>query len=188
MAIKLRIEKIFPIQGRGQYLLVSPTIPGQDLNISEKSFLGNVQLDKYLDIPREVNGNGEPITDLFALKIKNDHEIFRFKENTIVELIPGNMPCLPPWHFVDIGLTAQLEREINRNHILYGKDVKTISRRQDNDDVLFGVFDADFKYAKVHLTWSQTRLTDSDFPTTETYVDWSDVYEKLFIPDNKDWK
>jgi hypothetical protein len=89
---------------------------------------------------------------------------------------------------VDKGLTNQLEKEISRGHILYGRDVKTIARRQDNDDVLFAVFDSDFKYARVHLTWSQSRQTDKDYPTTTTYKDWSDVYENLFIPDNKDWE
>lgn len=185
MTTKLKIERILPVAGQGQYILVRPTVSGQKLIISEKTYLDNVELDKYLDIPGKLKENGD--LDLYSVKLKNDHEVSRLKENTIVELIPGNLPCLPPWHFVDRGLNNQLEKEISRGHILYGKDVKTIARRQDNDDVLFAIFDADFKYAKVHLTWSQSKPVDNSYPTTKTYKDWADVHENVFSPDNKNW-
>jgi hypothetical protein len=186
MTIKLKIEKILSIAGQGQYILVRPIVSGQELTLTEKTYLDNVELDTYLDIPRKLNENGELDLDLYSVKLKNDHEIFRLKENTIVDLVPGEQPCLTPWHFADKGLNSQLEKEISRGHMLYGKDIKTIARRQDNDDVLFAVFDSDFKYARVHLTWPHSRLTDTDYPTTKTYKDWDDVYENLFIPDNKD--
>ncbi|MBT1696416.1 hypothetical protein KK083_05985 [Fulvivirgaceae bacterium PWU4] len=187
MTTKLKIERILPVAGQGQYILVRPTVSGQEFTISEKTYLGNVELDKHLDIPGKIKENGDPDVDLYSVKLKNDHEVFRLKEDTIVELVPGNLPCLPPWHFVDSGLNNQLEKEIGRGHVLYGRDVKTIARRQDNDDVLFAVFDAGFKYAKVHLTWSQSKLVDNCYPMTKTYRDWADVYENLFVPDNKDW-
>jgi hypothetical protein len=184
---KFKIEKILSIAGQGQYILLRPIISGQKFTLIEKAYLDNVELEPHSDIPRKLKENGEIDLDLYSVKLKNNHEVFRLKENTIVELVPGNQPCLTPWHFTDKGLNIQLEKEISRGHILYGKDVKTIARRQDNDDVLFAVFDSDFKYARVHLTWSQSKLTDTDYPTTKTYKDWEDVYENLFVPDNKDW-
>ncbi|SKC42140.1 hypothetical protein [Ohtaekwangia koreensis] len=188
MATKLKIEKILSIAGQGQYLLVRPIISGQEITLTEKIYLDNIELDQYLDAPRKLKENGELDLDLYSVKLKNDHEVFRLKENTIVDLIPGKQPCLTPWHFADKGLNNQLEKEISRGHILYGKDVTTVARRQDNDDVLFAVFDSDFKYARVHLTWSQSKLAGTDYPTTRTYKDWDDVYENLFIPDNNDWE
>jgi len=188
MTTKFKIEKILSITGQGQYILIRPTISGQEFTLTEKTYLDNVELEQYLDIPIKIKENGDADLDFYSVKLKNDHEVFRLKENTIVDLVPGNRPCLTPWHFADKGLNNQLEKEISRGHILYGKDVKTIARRQDNDDVLFAVFDSDFKYARVHLTWSQSRMTDTDYPTTKTYVDWDDVYENLIIPDNKDWE
>jgi len=95
---------------------------------------------------------------------------------------------LKPWHSDDTDLTVQLHREINKNHILYGKPVKTIARRQDNDDVLFEVDSADFKYAMVHLTWSQKILEDSKYPRTETYKNWEEVYENRIIIDHQGWE
>jgi hypothetical protein len=187
MSTKLRIEKILSIAGRGQYVLVRPIVSGQELTLTEKTYLDNVELDQYLEIPRKSKEAGDVDLDLYSVKLKNDHEVFRLKENTIVELIPGKQPCLKPWQFADKRLNNQLEKEISRGHILYGKDVKIIARRQDNDDVLYAVFDSDFKYAKVHLTWSQSKLSDTNYPMTKTYKDWEDVYENLFLPNNKDW-
>jgi len=95
---------------------------------------------------------------------------------------------LPPWHLTDTDLTIQLKREISRDHILYGKDLKTIARRHDNDDALFQIFNSDFEYAKVHLTWSQKPIKDSYWPATETFKDWQEAYENLIVPDSKDWE
>jgi hypothetical protein len=188
MTTKIRIEEILSIPGRGHYILVRPTISGQEITWTEKVYLGNVELDRFLEVPKKAKENGDVDLDLYIVKLKNDHEVFRLQENTIVELVPGKQPCLPPWHFADKGLNNQLNLEISRGHVLYGKDIKTIATRQDNDDVLFAVFDSEFKYAKVHLTWSQSRLTDTNYSMTKTYKDWEDVYENLFIPDSKDWE
>jgi hypothetical protein len=104
MATKFKIEKILSIAGRGHYILVRPVISGQQFKWNEKTYLDNVELEQYLDIPRKIKENGEPDLDLYSVRLKNDHEVFRLNENTIVDLIPGNQPCLTPWHFVDRGL------------------------------------------------------------------------------------
>ena len=44
-----------------------------------------------------------------------------------------------PWYWTDRILVTQLEREISKEHGLYGKKLETLARRQDNDDVLFRV-------------------------------------------------
>lgn len=41
-----------------------------------------------------------------------------------------------PWYETDQDLTKQLKIEIDSNHVLADKKVKTIARRDDNDDVL----------------------------------------------------
>lgn len=177
-----------PLKGHGVYIFVRSVVSGQNFKVTENTYLNNVELEPYLDIPRKVKENGELDLDLCALKLKNDHEAFRLKENTVVDLIPDKQPCLMPWDFANKELNSQLEREISPGHVLYGKDVKTIARRRDNDHVLFAVFDSDFQYAKVHLTWSQSKVTDTNYPLTKTYSDWQDVYDNLFLPDNKSWE
>jgi len=185
MSTKLLIEKILPTSKHGQYVLVRLVNTSQQFTIIGKTFLDNVELEPFLDLPRKIKEDGRLDLSLFVVKLKDDHEAFRLKENSIVELIPGDSPCLPPWYFVEKGVTNQLQREISKGHVLFGKDVKTIARRKDNDDVLFAVFGSDFKYAKVHLTWSESTLKDTTSPATTTFKDWEDVYEHLFLPDSR---
>lgn len=94
---------------------------------------------------------------------------------------------LEPWYIVDHNLVSQLNKEIPKGHVLYGLSFKTVARRIDNDDVLFEVLsDVDFRYAKVHLTWG-TQANDSDYPLTQTYLDWQQVYQQIMVPDHADW-
>ncbi|UII32320.1 hypothetical protein LVD17_00515 [Fulvivirga ulvae] len=97
------------------------------------------------------------------------------------------MKFLKPWHDTDENLEVQLRKEISVGHILYGKEVKTIARRQDNDDVLFKVADTDFQYAMVHLTWSSKSNPDSTYPLTRTFKDADEVFERLILEDNNNW-
>ena len=93
---------------------------------------------------------------------------------------PDNTIELPePWHWTDLDLTDQLKKEIRIDHILYNKSVKTIARRQDNDDVLFEL--ADNKFAVVHLTWQQSTSTHKDFPSTIIYNNWQEVFDRIIV-------
>lgn len=189
MAVQLEIESVFNITNRGYFVLAKQLTPGQNFVVTNKSFLGGIELTKYLDIPRATDDKGEQRYDLFAFHLKNDEDNNKLKPQTVVELVPGDtLHYLMPWHPDDVDLTVQLRREINKKHILFGKTVKTIARRQDNDDVLFEVSNADYKYAMVHLTWAQKTLDDPKYPTTKTYKDWQDVYENRIIIDHQGWE
>ena len=52
-------------------------------------------------------------------------------------------------------LERELAREVTRSHVLFGKKVVTIGRRDDCDDVLFFVESIPPQVAVVHLTWHQ---------------------------------
>lgn len=189
MAVQFEIESVIKVTNRGYYVFARHLTPEQNFIVTDKSFLGGVELAKYLDIPRVIKDNGELRHDLFAFHLKKDEDNSKLKPKTIVELIPGEtLHYLKPWYSTDTDLTVQLHREINKNHILYGKLFKTIARRQDNDDALFEVANADFKYAMVHLTWAQKTLDDSKYPSTKTYRNWQDVYENRIIKDHEGWE
>jgi|EndMetStandDraft_4_1072995.scaffolds.fasta_scaffold176510_2 hypothetical protein len=93
-----------------------------------------------------------------------------------------------PWHWDDTDLTTQLRRELPLDHKLVFKKVRSIGRRQDNDDVLFEIEDDHYKYAVVHLTWAQNRLKDNSYPTTEFYEDWDDVFKNRILLDKRFWE
>ena len=92
-----------------------------------------------------------------------------------------------PWHETDQDLTKQLLLEIASDHILAGKTVETIARRDDNDDVLFKVIDKDITYAIVHLTWKQFKHADSEWPETRIFKHLDEVQEQI-NKDNLDWE
>jgi len=189
MAVQFEIESVIKITNRGYFVFATQLTPGQNFVVTDKSFLGGVELTKYLDIPRATDDKGEQRYDLFVFHLKNEEDNNKLKPKTVVELIPGDtLHYLEPWHFDNVDLTVQLRREINNKHILYNKTLKTIARRQDNDDVLFEVANADFRFAMVHLTWAQKTLDDSKYPRTETYKDWQEVYEKRIIIDHQGWE
>lgn len=189
MAVLFEIENVFKITNRGYYVFARQLATGQHFVVTEKSFLGGVELERYLDMPRALDDKSKLRNDLFAFQIKNDEDNSKLKPKAVVELIPGDaIHYLKPWHADDIDLTVQLHKEINKKHILHGKSIKTIARRQDNDDVLFEVDGAEFKYAMVHLTWAQKTLEDPKYPKTETHKDWQDVYENRITKDHEGWE
>jgi uncharacterized protein YneR len=189
MPVQFKIESIFDFANSGCFVLAQHLLPGQDFVVTEKSFLGGAEIKKNLDQPRSLDGSGQPRKDLFAFQLKNKWDKDRLDIDAVVDLVPGNhIHCLLPWYFTDLDLSVQLRRETNKNHILYGKSVKTIARRQDNDDVLFELNDTDFQYAVVHLTWSQKTLEDSHFPTTRLYKNWVEIYEDRIVNDNTGWE
>ena len=88
-----------------------------------------------------------------------------------------------PWYWYVNDLTMQLFREISNDHILFTKTLKSIARRQDNDDVLFEIENDPFKCAVVHLTWSKVKQTDNRWPSTKLYKDWDDLYRNRILVD-----
>ena len=78
---------------------------------------------------------------------------------------------LEPWQAIAeeqrVPLEDELAREVSADHLLAGKSVRAVARRQDCDDVLFEV--SGIGYVVVHLTWSQRRETSSHWPKTETF-------------------
>lgn len=64
---------------------------------------------------------------------------------------------------------SELVKEINKEHILCGIEVKEIACREDCDDVLFLLLDGSNRYAVVHLTWSGKSEDSKNYPKTRLY-------------------
>jgi len=79
-------------------------------------------------------------------------------------------------------MKEELQREICNEHILHGKEVYAIARREDRDDVLFSVKDEENPLYSVHLTWSQESKPDWPFvvPFVSKYEfihNWKKIFE-----------
>ena len=62
-------------------------------------------------------------------------------------------------------METELHRELPAGHVLVGRTVRAIARRDDRDDVLFQ--DSDGSIFFVHLTYAVE--TDPQWPFTKTY-------------------
>jgi hypothetical protein len=97
-------------------------------------------------------------------------------------LEPWDSLCIDPTYF-----EKELYNEVGENHILYGKKVIAIGRRYNCDDVLFQVYDSEFSFAVVHLTYSGIKEENSNYPRTRVYTDFEDWVNRCMIPDNSEY-
>ena len=88
-----------------------------------------------------------------------------------MEQLDKNIELPEPWYWTDQNLTSQLEKEMSKDHVLYGREVSTLARRQDNDDVLFLIDNKVF--AVVHLTWNNNPHSDGHWPKVKLYDTWA---------------
>lgn len=89
-----------------------------------------------------------------------------------------------PWVLIESDLEKkrlkeELEKEINSNHVLYGKENIPIARREENDDVIFKISDDSF--ALVHLTWLGKQEIDERFPFTEIFSSLKELISEVEI-------
>ena len=93
---------------------------------------------------------------------------------------------IEPWIKLDSvdSFMEEINKELNENHVLYGKLLKPIARRIDNDDVLFEVQDEQIYYAVVHLTWTRKKEADPRWPKIKIYSSIEDFYSRMII-DNR---
>lgn len=68
-------------------------------------------------------------------------------------------------------LAQELRRELAPGHLLEDKPIEVIARRHDRDDILLIVFDGNYRYVGVHLTWATQHETDPKWPWTWQYRD-----------------
>jgi hypothetical protein len=90
---------------------------------------------------------------------------------------------VPPEH--DAGTAAELHREMCAGHVLFGRTVQAVGRRQDCDDVLFYLGEAVPQFAVVHITYA--RETRPEWPETVFFDTLEGWIERSMIPDAEDF-
>ena len=96
---------------------------------------------------------------------------------------------LEPWIAADnsLAVLAELQKEINQHHPLFGKSVELIGRSLQGDDYLFKVVNSSFEYCVVHLTWTGRKETSSSFPSVTFYKSWEAFTEEVMNPLHQDY-
>lgn len=88
-------------------------------------------------------------------------------------MIPPAVSLPELWVACGAGLEKELEKEVGLNllHPLRGVQATSVARREDNDDVLFRLYNHTHHLAVVHLTWNREILPT--FPSTQLYKSWA---------------
>ena len=96
-----------------------------------------------------------------------------------------------PWLLIEpvfaAAACAELRRELGPYHILKGKSVTALARRQDCDDVLFSIDGAARECAVVHLTYSRKEEADPAWPFTEVFSSIEAWCTERMLPDHEDF-
>lgn len=104
--------------------------------------------------------------------------------NEIEWLEPWDSLCTKPDLF-----EKELYKEVGEFHILYGKKVSAIGRRYDCDDFLFRIYDSDFNYAVVHLTYTNCKMgkINHNYPTTSVFKNLDSWINECMIPAHSEY-
>jgi hypothetical protein len=102
---------------------------------------------------------------------------------------PSQIQWREPWYAVpiehDAGTVAELHQEMCPGHVLSGRFVQAVGRRQDRDDVLFYLGEAIPQFAVVHLTYA--RETRPEWPSTSLFDTLDAWIEQCMIPDAEEF-
>ena len=89
MSIQFEIESIFKIESRNKYFVAAKLLSSNpDWKLTEKTRLGQIEIENWFDIPRALDKDGNIRFDLFIFQLKNSDDRNKIKINEIVELNP----------------------------------------------------------------------------------------------------
>ena len=88
MAIQFEIESIFKPQSSDKFYVFARQInTNRDWQLTNESKFGEIEIEKWFDIPRAHDKNGNIRLDLFVFTLKNKDDATTLSINQIVELI-----------------------------------------------------------------------------------------------------
>jgi len=106
-------------------------------------------------------------------------------DTAMANLDASQVPWRKPWWPVRPehapAIEAELRREMCAGHVLFGKHVSAIGRRQDQDDFLFALSDDRYVLACVHLGFGKRTNSDPRWPETYLYESLSAWEERLAL-------
>ncbi|MBB6635300.1 hypothetical protein [Cohnella thailandensis] len=96
---------------------------------------------------------------------------------------------IEPWiQETSSAFIKELIKEVSIEHILFGEELEVVSRRIDNDDVLFKFKRSEDKYVQVHLIWKMSKELSPDWPKSIIYYSFEEWIENVMKIDNKEYE
>jgi hypothetical protein len=97
----------------------------------------------------------------------------------------GNVTILDPWQSSNsVKFSAELEKELCIEHVLFGKKLEIVARRRDKNEYLFRILEEE-KFAQVNLTWRGAVESDPFWPVTTIYDSFNDWVGKVMQQDHE---
>jgi hypothetical protein len=84
--LEFEIIQVLDLKERGQYIFARQVQPEQDFTVRPGTYLGSIELDEYLEMPRALDDKCFQQNDLFTFKSKHQINKFDFAEGTVVQL------------------------------------------------------------------------------------------------------
>jgi hypothetical protein len=84
--LEFQIVQILNVENDIQYIFAKQIEPGHNFTIKAGIYLGNVELDEYLDMPRDLDDKEQQRQDLFIFKPKYRIDKSRLINGMIVRL------------------------------------------------------------------------------------------------------
>ncbi len=155
--MKFKIEQIITIKNKA-YLVTKSQDANVNFILSDHSFLGDVEIENWFDIPRAVDENGDQRTDIFAFALKHEAHKEKIRQGqtfnlynlytTVMEAfytVSGRMGCFLECGTgmldIDTILTdKELSWKIVENEMLIGRPNNTEFQKRVIDNFWFQYF------------------------------------------------
>jgi hypothetical protein len=86
LMLEFEIVQVLSVKDDYQYIFARQIELGHDFTVKAGTYLGNVELDEYIDMPRALDENGQQRHDLFIFKPKHHIDKSQLSNGMIVRL------------------------------------------------------------------------------------------------------
>jgi hypothetical protein len=86
MSVEFEIEHTFAVSGRGTFVAARPLTPRAIFTLPENPTLGGVPIERWFDIPRSLDRDGQPRTDYVVFQLTRPEDRTNFQPGQRVVL------------------------------------------------------------------------------------------------------
>jgi hypothetical protein len=85
--LEFEIVQIVDVREKEQYIYAKQIGQGNDFIIKSGAYLGDIELEEYLDVPRALDDQGQQRQNLFVFKTKQQIDKAKLRKGMIVKLV-----------------------------------------------------------------------------------------------------
>jgi hypothetical protein len=86
LMLEFKIEQVLDLKELGQFIFAKQVEPEVNFSVKAGTYLGDIELEEYLDMPRALDEKGQQRNDLFIFKPKQQVDKAKLNKGMIVKL------------------------------------------------------------------------------------------------------